>query len=49
MKTGIFNLCRKNAIGILFLLFLYIPNNTQAQKGIEISLSAYPGYTAVNF
>lgn len=49
MKTGTFNFKRKYVAGFLTFLFLLFSLNIQAQKGIEISLSGYPGYTLVNF
>jgi hypothetical protein len=49
MKTVPFNLPIKSAGIILLFLLLCVPHNIHAQRGIEISLSAYPGYTAVNF
>jgi hypothetical protein len=36
-------------MGFFTLLFLFFSNNIQAQKGIEIGFTLYPGYSAVNF
>jgi hypothetical protein len=49
MKTESIIPERKGIASSLLLLFLLFSYNLKAQKGIEIALSAYPGYTAVNF
>ena len=48
MKT-LFQAVKKNLSWFLILIFLLFSCGIFAQKGIEISLSAYAGYTAVNF
>jgi hypothetical protein len=49
MKTMTINFCRTQVGGVFLLLLISFSQNIQAQKGIEIQVSAYPGYTAVNF
>ena len=49
MKTRTLIYKRKYVARFLTFLFLLFSLNIQAQEGIEISLSGYPGYTLVNF
>lgn len=49
MKTMTLNFCRQQIWGVFLLLLFSFSQNIQAQKGIEIQVSAYPGFTAVNF
>jgi hypothetical protein len=49
MKTMTLNFCKQQICGFFFLLLISFPQNILAQKGIEIQVSAYPGYTVVNF
>jgi hypothetical protein len=49
MKTRTLVISMKNILGFLVILILLFSFNAQAQNGIQISLSGYPGYTFVNF